>query len=88
MTLDSTIESGLGVPLYIVFCYNAHGCICIENAPTLILIDFCSVATRPALVAIGSHRVATRSGRVAIVSNPIGSCNGSKLLQLVPSSCN
>jgi hypothetical protein len=43
------------------------GAFCIENAPTLILIDFCSVATRPTLVAIGSHRVATRSGRVAIV---------------------
>jgi hypothetical protein len=54
----------------------------------LILIVFCSVATRPTLVAIGSHRVATRSGRVAIVSNSIGSCNGSKLLALVPSSYN
>jgi hypothetical protein len=61
---------------------------CIENAPTLISIDFCSVATRPTLVAIGSHRVATRSGQVAIVLNPVRSCNGSKLLQLVPSSWN
>jgi negative regulator of sigma E activity len=43
------------------------GAFCVENAPTLILIDFCSVATRLTLVAIGSHRVATRSGRVAIV---------------------
>jgi hypothetical protein len=64
------------------------GAFCIENAPTPILIDLCSVATRPTLVAIGSHRVATRSGRVSIVLNPVGSCNGLKLLRLVPSSCN
>jgi hypothetical protein len=64
------------------------GAFFIENAPILISIDFCSVATRPTLVAIGSHRVATRSGRVAIVLNPVRSCNGSKLLQLVTSSCN
>jgi hypothetical protein len=70
------------------FAIMHMGAFCIENAPILILIDFCSVATRPTLVAIGSHRVATRSGRGAIVSNPIGSCNGSKLLQLFMSSCN
>jgi hypothetical protein len=64
------------------------GLFCIENVPILILIDFCSVATRPTLVAIDSHWVATRSGRVTIVLNPSESCNGSKLLQLVSSSCN
>jgi hypothetical protein len=52
------------------------GAFCIENAPTLILIDFCSIATRLTLVAIGSHRVATKTGQVAIVLNPIGSSNG------------
>jgi hypothetical protein len=57
--------------------------ICLHRFNTPISIDFCSVATRPTLVAIGSHRVATRSGPVAIILNPVGSCNGSKLLQLV-----
>jgi hypothetical protein len=33
------------------------GAFCIENAPTLISVDFYSVATRPTLVAIDSHRV-------------------------------
>jgi hypothetical protein len=71
-----------------IYAIMHMGAFCIENEPTLISIDFCSVAKIPTLVAIGSHRVATRSRRVAIVSNPVGSCNWSKLLQLFPSSCN
>ena len=38
------------------------GAFCIENAPTLIAIDSCQVATRSTLVAIYSCRVVTGSG--------------------------
>jgi hypothetical protein len=41
------------------YIYIMHlGAFCIENAPTLIVIDFCSVASGLALVAIGLRRAA------------------------------
>jgi hypothetical protein len=58
------------------FCYNA---------PTLIVIDLCSVATRLTLVAIGSRWAAIRWSSYNWF---VPSCNGSDSLYLVPSSCN
>jgi hypothetical protein len=53
------------------------GALSIENALTLIVIDFCSVATGLTLVAIGSRRAAVGwSIRKSFVS----SCNGLDLL--------
>jgi hypothetical protein len=61
------------------------GALCIENAPTLIVIKFLSVATGVTLVAIGSRRAAIGWSSC---NSFVSSFNGSDLLYLVPSSCN
>jgi hypothetical protein len=68
-----------------VCCYNAHGCICIQNATTLIVIDFRCVAIGVTVIAISSRRDAIGWSSC---NSFVSSCNGSDLLLLVPSRCN